>query len=199
MIKAVIFDFGGVILRTEDHTPRRNLEARLSLEPGQSEALVFFSEMGQQAQGGAITESALWAWIKEQLRLDCDGLVDFMAAFWSGDVLDRDLEAAIRRLRPRYQTAMISNAMDGLRSDLEEKWQIADAFDLIVVSAEEQVMKPDAEIFQRTLARLGRRPEECVFVDDSLDNVQAARDWGLATVHVRPGTDVPGELKEILS
>jgi HAD superfamily hydrolase (TIGR01509 family) len=68
-----------------------------------------------------------------------------------------------------------------------------------VISAEEKVMKPDAEIYRRTLARLGRRPEETVFIDDSLENVLGAQALGMAAVHFRPGTNVLTELKEILS
>jgi beta-phosphoglucomutase-like phosphatase (HAD superfamily) len=49
MIQAVIFDVGGVLLRTEDRAPRQAWEARLGLEPGGAEALVFNSEMGQKA------------------------------------------------------------------------------------------------------------------------------------------------------
>ena len=199
MIKAVIFDFGGVLLRTEDDASRRALEAQLGLSPWESEVLVFSGEKGTQAQMGTITTQALWDWIQTHLELDDAGLEAFEEAFWGGDVLDEALVAYIRQLRPHYQTAMISNATDTLREGLIEKWQIADAFDLIVVSAEEKVMKPDLEIYERTLRRLGRRPEEAVFIDDNQDNIEAARALGMETVHVRPGVDVIAKLQEILS
>ncbi|MEZ4831384.1 MAG: hypothetical protein R2873_05145 [Caldilineaceae bacterium] len=43
MIKAVIFDVGGVLIRTEDPSPRRRLEDRLGLAPGQAEFIVFIT------------------------------------------------------------------------------------------------------------------------------------------------------------
>jgi putative hydrolase of the HAD superfamily len=52
-------------------------------------------------------------------------------------------------------------------------------FDVIVISAEEGVRKPDARIFERTLARLGVAPDEAVFVDDFPVNVAGARAAGL--------------------
>ena len=55
-------------------------------------------------------------------------------------------------------------------------------------------MKPDAEIYERTLARLGRQPEEAVFVDDFAHNIEAAQQLGIATIHMRPDTNVPEEL-----
>ena len=59
MIKAVIFDIGGVIIRTEDHTSRRQWEKKLSLAEWESETIVFNSEMGTKAQSGAVTDDEL--------------------------------------------------------------------------------------------------------------------------------------------
>ena len=197
MIQAVIFDIGGVLIRTTDHQPRRAWEARLGLAPGESEEIVFGSAMGEEAQRGAITDEALWAWVGQRLQLDPADLAAFRRDFWAGDELDAGLVAFIRRLRPRYQTAVLSNATDGLRDSLTHQHRIADAFDLIVGSAEEKVAKPDWEIFIRTLARLNRAPEEAVFIDDFAHNIAAARAVGLHTIHFRPGTDVPAELAQL--
>ncbi|HRJ45238.1 MAG TPA: HAD-IA family hydrolase, partial [Caldilineaceae bacterium] len=92
---------------------------------------------------------------------------------------------------------IISNFMDDLRRSLSEKYPIADAFDLIVISAEEKVMKPDPVIFQRTIERLGRRPEECVFVDDFAHNVEGARAVGMHAIHYTPQTDMKAELAKL--
>jgi epoxide hydrolase-like predicted phosphatase len=112
-------------------------------------------------------------------------------------MLDTGLIDFIRQLRPQYQTAIISNATDALRDELHHKHAIADAFDLIVISAEEKVMKPNAAIYERTLARLGRKPEEAVFVDDFAHNIEAAQKLGMATVHMRPDTNVPEALAKL--
>lgn len=197
MIQAIIFDIGGVLVRTENHDQRRALEARLGLADRESEAIVFGSDMGTKAQRGDITDEELWAWVGQRLNLDEDNLAAFRNSFWAGDVLDTALVEFIRTLRPRYQTAVISNATDGLQDALAHKFRITDAFDLIVGSATEKVMKPDPEIYMRTLARLGRTPEEAVFVDDFAHNIEAARALGLHTIHFRPDTDVPMELARL--
>lgn len=195
MIQAVIFDVGGVLIRTQDHSGRRLWESKLELAPWGSDKVVFNSEMGQKAQRGEITDAELWQWIGEELQLG-DALEAFRTAFWSGDVVDRPLVGFIRGLRPAYQTAIISNATDGLRRGLREHG-IDDAFDLIVGSAEERVMKPDPLIFERTLARLGRAPQEAVFVDDFAHNVQAARDLGMVAIHFQPDTDIPAAFADL--
>ncbi len=138
MIKAVIFDIGGVIIRTEDRTPRAQLEARLGLAPGESDQLVFNSEMGQQAQRGAISTAELWAWLQQQLGLSTEGLGDFRTAFWGGDRIDRTLVKYIRTLRPHYQTAIISNATDDLHEQVARIDPDGDSFGLVVGSAYER-------------------------------------------------------------
>jgi epoxide hydrolase-like predicted phosphatase len=193
MIKAIILDFGGVMLRTEDHSHRRRWEAQLGLSPGEAEEIVFNSQVGQQAQRGEVSNEALWAWVGQRLDLG-DQLEAFRHDFWAGDVLDVDMVSAVRALQTSYQTAMISNATDSLREDLETKHGIADAFDLIVISAEEHVMKPAPDIYERTLRKLGRGAEEAVFVDDFERNIKAASDLGMAVLHYRPGVDLVAEL-----
>jgi glucose-1-phosphatase len=197
MIEAVILDIGGVIIRTADHSQRRAWEQKLSLAERESEDIVFGGEMGTRAQQGLITEAELWAWVGERLALEGDGLAAFRHGFWAGDVLDVELVEFIRRLRPTYQTAVISNATDGLRRALTEQHGIVDAFDLIVCSAEERVMKPDPAIYQVTLERLGRQPDEAVFIDDFAHNIEAARNLGMCTIHYRRGTDIPAELARL--
>ncbi|MCL4870995.1 MAG: HAD family phosphatase [Anaerolineae bacterium] len=198
MIKAVIFDVGGVLVRTMDRRGRNALEGRLGLRPGESEQLVFSSEMGQKAQRGEISTAQLWQWLGEHLRLDAAATQDFQRLFWSGDEMDEQLIEWIRGLRPRYQTAIISNAFDNLTHTLTHIYPMADAFDLIVGSAYEKVMKPNPIIFQRTLERLGRLPEETIFIDDFQNNIVGAQAVGMVGIHYQPGMDIPDTLAEFL-
>jgi glucose-1-phosphatase len=194
MIQAVIFDVGGVLLRTEDRGPRAALEVRYGLAPGASEVLVFNGPVGTQAQQGTITSLALWAAVQAELGLDEAGVEEFRRAFFGGERLDTEMLELARSLRPRYQTAIISNAMDDLLEVITDRYPMADAFDLIVGSAYEKVMKPDPVIFERTLARLGRAPEEAVFIDDFAHNIAAAQQLGMATIHYRAGMDLAAAL-----
>jgi putative hydrolase of the HAD superfamily len=196
-IKAIIFDFGGVLVRTDDHSHRTNLENRLGLAQRESGQIVFNSEMGQKAQRGEVTEQALWQSVAEKLSLSDEEIDQFQTEFWGGDRLDEALVELIRRLKTKYTTALISNATDGLRPALLSKYPIADAFDLIVISAEEKVMKPGPEIYLRTLKRLALQPAESVFVDDFAENIKAARELGMHTIHFDPSVDVEAELKEL--
>jgi HAD superfamily hydrolase (TIGR01509 family) len=98
--------------------------------------------------------------------------------------------ALIRSLRPRYQTALLSNFMDELHEVVTVRYPMADAFDLIVGSCYEGIMKPEAAIYERILNRLGRQPAEAVFIDDAPHNVAGARAVGMHAIHYTPGLDV---------
>jgi HAD superfamily hydrolase (TIGR01509 family) len=68
---------------------------------------------------------------------------------------------------------------------------------VLVFSGEEEVRKPDAEIYRRALARLGVEPEQSVFVDDVLANIEAAQALGMHGIHFAPGIDVRTELNKL--
>jgi putative hydrolase of the HAD superfamily len=197
VIKALIFDVGGVLVRTESRIERANLEARLGLAPGASELLVFNGPKGIQAQTGAISSRDLWASVAIELGLDETALAAFRTDFFGGDRLNNELLALVRRLHRHYQTAIISNAMDNLLEVITHQYPLADAFDLIVGSAYQKVMKPAPEIFLWTLAQLGREPHEAVFIDDFAHNIAGARAVGMATIHYQPGVDVATELAKL--
>jgi epoxide hydrolase-like predicted phosphatase len=178
-IRAFVFDYGGVLMRTVDPTARRELERQFNLDRGQAEELVFRSPRWDDVQHGRIDSVTFWADVGERLDLDADQLDTFRRGFWAGDRLDQELADHIRQLRRRgYCTALLSNAPAGLRDHLGQLG-VADAFDVIVISGAEGVVKPDPEIYRRAMQRLDVAPHETVFIDDTRVNAEAARGIGL--------------------
>ncbi|MEM7798760.1 MAG: HAD family phosphatase [Chloroflexota bacterium] len=197
MIKAIIFDVGGVLIRTEDRSFRAKLEEDHGLEPGESEIMVFNGKAGKNAQLGFVTSDELYATIQGHLGLDQAGIEAFKAGFWGGDRLDTDLIDYIRSLKSNYTTAIISNFMDALPQMLKTDYPAADAFHFTVVSAHVGIMKPDPEIFEYTLQLLNLEPEETVFIDDFEHNVEGCRAVGMHGIHFQAGVDVPAELAKL--
>ncbi len=183
-LKAVIFDFGGVLVRTHDQSLRAAWEQRLGLAPGGASTIVFEGERGRAAQHGWITDADHWRWIGQQLAVDDATLAQFRADFFRHDILDLALIAYIDRLRAAgYHLGLLSNASDGARRIFTEVYPVLPHFDSVTISAEEGVMKPDPRIFQVALARAGVQPHEAVFVDDVAENVAGARAVGMSGVH----------------
>ncbi len=181
-IRAVCFDFGGVIMRTVDPLPRQRLAERLGLPLKTLFHAIFDSESARLASLGQVGAEQHWIQAMQELKLSLQDAETFAAEFFQGDILDRELVDFLRSLRPVYRTALISNAWSDLR-DFLVRQQIADAFDEIVISAEVGVMKPDPRIYHLALERLHVAPQEAVFVDDFAENIDAARAIGMHVVH----------------
>ncbi len=193
-LRTVIWDGGGVLVRTEDPSPRHAWEARLGLSRGALEPLVFRNEVAQQAALGRGGWDDVWAWVAEHLGLTGTDRTALAGDFFAGDRLDLDLIAYIRRLRLQIRTGMLTNAFRSARRDLEQQWKIADAFDVIVVSAEEGVVKPDPRIYRIVLERLGADPETSLFVDDVEENVEGARGVGMQGLRFESTSQVIEEI-----
>lgn len=197
VVRAVIFDYGGVLGRTADPLPRRELERRFDLEPGGVYKAVFGSPLWDEVQTGRIGSAEFWDDVGQRLGLNAQESAEFREAFWSGDRLDEELVALIRHLRGEgYRTALLSNAPASARQRLEEQG-IANAFDAIVISGCEGMMKPDPAIFELTLERMGVPTEGAVFVDDFRENVAAARQVGLRAVRFRGLAPLRQQLRDL--
>lgn len=194
-LKAIIFDFGGVLVRTRSQERRIEWEQRLGLGRGEAEQLVFGGESGTAAQQGRITDEAHWGWLGKLLGLNQEHLDEFRGAFFADDVLDVDLMGYIDRLRAAgYHLGLLSNASDVARKVFSETYGVLPHFDSVTISSEEGIMKPEPEIFRIALGRAGVEPEEAVFVDDVQANVEAARSVGMRGVDFRTPEQVIAEL-----
>ncbi len=184
-IKAVIFDMGGVLLRTVDGNPRKQLAGQLGITREELEQIVFASPSAHQAEIGAIDETVHWDWVRQYFQLKSEELPGFQEAFWGGDRMDSALLDFIRELRPAYRTGLLSNAWNGARKSVAARFGGLDVFDVAVFSAEVGMRKPDPRFFQWMFDRLQVSPAEAIFVDDFIENIQAAQQLGIHTVHFR--------------
>jgi putative hydrolase of the HAD superfamily len=194
-VRAIIFDFGGVIVRTEDQTGRLRAAERLGVSLDELYHSVFDSPIAAQATIGAVPAAAVWAHATALFRLDPAGLAQLQADFWSGDRRDDALIAFIRSLRPAFKTGILSNAWSDGRRIIAEQFGLADAVDDIVISAEAGIAKPDRRIFELALARLGVQSTEAIFVDDFPRNIEGARAVGMQTVHFKNTAQAVAEVR----
>jgi putative hydrolase of the HAD superfamily len=195
-IRAVFFDLGGVILRTEFQAPRYHLAERLGVEYEDLVRLVFESETSRTASKGAISEDAHWEAVARRLKRPNE-VAAIHAEFFAGDVLDHTLINFIRSLRPHHKTGLISNAWSGLRQYISEQ-KFENAFDHMTISAEVGVMKPKAEIYLLALEQLKVSPNEAIFVDDFIENVEGARAVGMSAIHFKESEQVIQQIKDQL-
>lgn len=76
------------------------------------------------------------------------------------------------------------------------RFEFLDRFRTIVLSGEERLIKPDPAIFQVLLRRIGRRAEECLFIDDVPANARAARQLGFGAIEFTSPEELRVRLRE---
>jgi putative hydrolase of the HAD superfamily len=122
-----------------------------------------------------------------------DGL---LARMFAAAALENGMLDLIRALRQAgLRTALLSNSWgnDDYPRDL-----FPDLFDVVVISAEVRMRKPEERIFRHTAALLGLELAECVFIDDVAANIAAAEAIGLIGVHHREPGPTALRLTELL-
>ena len=196
-IRAVFFDVGGVILRTEYQAPREHLAERLNLTYEDIDALVFGSESSRKASVGAISAEEHWKNIARKVKHPVEQWQTMREEFFAGDVADRDILAFLDSMRPQINTCVISNAWNDMREYLTLN-RIKESFDELIISGEVGFAKPDARIYQLALDKMGVQAEQAAFVDDTPANVEAARSLGMQGLVFSDTPQLLKGLKEIL-
>ena len=198
-VRAVFFDFGGVIMRTEHQSPRQHLAERFGMDYDDIDKLVFGTESARRASTGAISEHAHWTEVLKRLKHPVSEMKSLQDEFFGGDVIDRSLVEYIRSLRGRkIHTGLISNAWSGLREFITRE-KVIDVFDSVIISAEVGVIKPEAQIYQLALDQAKVKAEEAVFVDDMNINLEGCEDVGMTGILFKDPQESIRQLNQFLA
>jgi epoxide hydrolase-like predicted phosphatase len=197
-IRAVVFDIGGLL----EITPRtgwvEKWEARLHLKPGELDQRLL--DVWRNGSSGTISEEEVEKSVGEIMGLDQGQVKAFMADLWKEYLgeLNAPLAAYFGSLRPRYQTALLSNSFVGARSREQERYHFDEMTDVIIYSHEEGIAKPERHIFELTCERLGAQPAEIIFLDDVEPNVAAARELGMHAILFRETKEAIADVQACL-
>lgn len=202
-IKAIIFDFGGVFY----HIPDMSWISRwLKLLGIKDDGIISSwltspndSEFVRDVMTGRISEADVWKMAAEQWHINVHLLNRIRKSLISKKRFNQPLAEYLNTLRPKYHTAILSNAGTDARDTMMGVYDMEDRVDTIIISAEEGMAKPDHDIYRLTVDRIGIQPEEAVFIDDMVENVESARLFGLNAVHFRETRQAISEIEEYLS
>ena len=85
----------------------------------------------------------------------------------------------IEKVKGKYKLAIISNDSSRWSKYLRGKFDINKYFDVISISGDLKIQKPDEQIFLLTTAKLGVNAEDCIYIDDRTGNLNAAKKVGM--------------------
>ena len=189
MIRAVLWDFGGVIssspfeafnrYEAEAGLPRDFLRSVNATNPDDNAwARLERGEIGRDSFAGVFAEESA------ALGHRIDG--SQVLALLRGDIRPR-MVAALRAVSRRYRTACLTNNVGGAVADGERDAEIdaiMDQFDSVLESSRLGLRKPDPRFYRLACARLAVAPGEAVFLDDLGINLKPARAMGMHTIKV---------------
>ena len=202
--EALIVDFGGVLT-----TPLQDsfvmfaeslgielqdlVRVALKAYTGDTDPLVVAFETGAISDEEFSRQFAQRITDETGVQVDAEGLVERM--FGGMRLEEGMLDAVAAAKRAGFKTALLSNSW-GMSGYPRER--LGKIMDVIVISGEVGMRKPDPEIFTFTTEKLGLAPAECVFVDDHPGHLKAAQEAGMTTVlHREPAQTIP-ELETLL-
>jgi 2-haloacid dehalogenase len=196
--EAFIFDFGGVIF---DWDPRYLYRKFFD---GDTEAMErflveidFFQWNLQQDEGRPFAEAV------SQLSERFPQYTELIRAYrerWEESIqgpIQPTLDILSRLKRAGYPLYALSNWSAETYQLIRPRYDFFDWFDCILVSGEARVAKPDPRIYTLFLEKIHRKAEECLFIDDSESNVQAAQQLGFQVVRFESPAQLEAELRQM--
>jgi len=128
-----------------------------------------------------IDDQKLLTDIKENLNLGKEELEKALCYIPAKYEKFPEIWELLPNLKNNFKLAVINNGNSLAKRYWDEKFDFS-VFNIFIRSAEEKIKKPDPKIFLITCERLGVKPEECLFMDDSLENIKAAEKLGMETI-----------------
>lgn len=205
MVKTVIFDLGGVLLDIDMGRCIKELEA-LGLD-----AKSWMTSKGERgAAGGTLCEGAAASKVMDQYQMGQISTKQFLGEALKGcrpgttwqQVVDawnawlicipiEKLEMLKRLRKEGYKVYMLSNTNEEHWRFMEENMfpePVSSYFDEVFMSQLLGMAKPDLRVFEYVLRKIGEKAENCLYVDDTVINCEAAARLGLHICKVEPNT-----------
>ena len=196
MIKAVIFDIGGVVIEIEDDIIYKYIAERFGLDLKETKEKI--KTPLYLLNKGEITEKECW------IRF-CDSYGKLLPDDWEDLWLkkyrekaktNKDVMKIIEMLKHNgYRLAAITNTISS-HCAWAEKMNWYKPFDVLVSSCKDHVIKPEPSAFELALKRLGLKAHECIFIDNVEKNVRGAKRAGLHAILFKNAEQMKKDLKK---
>jgi 2-haloacid dehalogenase len=196
--KAIIFDFGGVLLRWD---PRRLFQRSFPEGPQAVEA--FMDEIGfvewhiQQDLGRPFVEAIAERTAKFPHYAHI--LADYDTCYEDAVIgsIDETVEILRQVKQAGYPLYGLSNYPTEKFALARRRYEFFGWFNHILISGEVRLVKPDPAIFHLLLERIGHKAEDCIFIDDSGPNITSARALGFTAIHFSSPEQLEQELHRL--
>lgn len=185
MIKAVIFDFFGVIC-SDDYW-------QFVKQDRQTDSV--YRDYTDEVNLGQIP----WQSFVQKIAETTGKSVADINKMYESEKIDPRVTGMINELHKNYKTALVTNAHHEFIDTILEENNLAQIFDAVVVSSRLGIVKPNPQIFKYALEKLDVEPSEAIYIDDLDRHVASAAELGLKTILFNDFEQCKADLDAILS
>ena len=100
--------------------------------------------------------------------------------------------------KQNYDCYVLSNWSAETFVGMTDDYPFLQLFDGLLISGEDKMMKPNAEIYELAITRFNLIPQETIFIDDKLENIEAAKKLNLKTIHLVDPNKIELEIDKYL-
>lgn len=181
MIKTICFDLDGVYFL---NGKSNFIKALVELGVNEDEAKRVFlksDEMNNQYKIGKMSDEEFWSWaLKEwDLQITTQEIMDLLIKGYETNQLVVDYVKKVREAG--YKTAICSSNFPARINGLQERFGFLNDFDVITLSYEVGVNKPDKKLYEALIAKASVNPYEIIYSDDYEPAIDTAKELGIST------------------
>jgi putative hydrolase of the HAD superfamily len=180
-LRAVVFDYGMVLSGPPHLQAHEELKRITGLSHDQFESYYWVDRLSYDR--GDLTGLAFWQKLVRDAKLNLSAeeiaqLNHWDVQMWS--TVNSEMLAWHKQLKERgLKTGILSNMGDSVFESIELNFPWIADFDVLIWSYQHRMIKPEPKIYQLLLDQLGTAPEETLFLDDKLENIEGARHLGI--------------------
>lgn len=180
MIKAILFDFDGVL--TVDKTGSQSILYYISKATGISfDALkTEYYKYNKRLLNGKLTHREMWGDFCKSLGRDIEYSV--LIDSFRHTPLDNEMLDLVKELQSEYKIGMVTDNKCDRINEILSYHKLSGLFDVVSVSAEYKSGKESAYIFSKTAEKLAVAPKDCIFIDNTAKNLIATKQLGMKTI-----------------
>lgn len=180
MIKAILFDFDGVL--TVEKTGSISITKYLAEKTGVNikQMTSCYRKYNHELLYGSLTHEDMWDDFCDDIgkKVDYQLLIE---SFWKTP-LDEEMFSLVRRLKQQYRIGMVTDNKCDRIHEILKYHQLEDVFDTVIVSAEYGIGKDSEQLFWKAVQALEVKPSQCIFVDNTARNLAAPEKMGMKTI-----------------
>lgn len=197
-IRAILCDVGGVLIHKRRSPDLQRWEPRFEGSLLGLPLAIWLCEASQRAMVGRASVEDVWREIQQTYGLTDAELIAFSNDFVAGDYVDEAFVQFLQQVRQTRKIALLSNAWPDARHSFGKTFGLAKVADMMILSCEEGLVKPDPRLYALAAERLQLPYASIVFIDDYPPHVAAAQACGMHGVVFETSKQAIADLQALL-